>query len=641
MKKIKFCVVLAAVLAMVGALPVMAGGGKQSAADFTSTIAWNGEYDVIVVGFGGAGAVSSITAADEGASVLLLEKAPKGHHGGNTRVAAQFILDFTDFQSGFDYLKALRGGFATTSYEELTYLVKGLMANDEWLTKMGAKSLIDVAYPEYPELAGSKGVRFTMVESETLFDNFNSKYWQLLERNVFERKNKINVWYSSPAKHLIQDPISKTILGVQIEKDGKLLNIRAKNGVVLACGGFENNQLMIQNYNQRPVVFPIGTPYNTGDGINMVLEVGADLWHMSATSGPFLSYFGLGNKEQVLFDMMLQNVLSNGFSANPKGEGRYVVKTAFNVGPDGKRFANEGIQSRHGFVNYNGVYRPQLAVTPMYVIFDEAARTSGHIHPSFSADNSAEIAGGLIIQANTIAELARKIGYDPAVLENTTNEFNAIARSGKDTAFNRPAESMAPLAATGPYYALELLPGYVNTQGGARRNVNCEVLNPSGNPIPHLYSAGEFGSFYPDQYNAGGNLGETMVTGRTAGANAAKAKAPIPGLSFKSVKSSLEYTLNSVVEKEASFVLGSGEYLGEGRGMGGTLTLKVKMDGSKIAAVEILSHAETPGISDTALQSIPAAIIKAQSTQVDVVSGASMTSRAIIQGVDQALSKAK
>jgi uncharacterized protein with FMN-binding domain len=598
------------------------GPGKIN---YAETVSWDGSYDVIVVGFGGAGAVASITAADAGAEVLLVEKAPRGHHGGNTRVAGQYILDFADFQSGFDYLKGLRGDFFTTSDDELAYLVKGLMENDEWLLKMGAKNLIDISYPEYPEIAGAKGVRLTMVESKDFSDAFNARYWQLLERNVNSRKDKIDVWYESPAMHLIQDPVHKTILGVEINKEGVPVTIQAKNGVVLACGGFENNRLMIQNYTQRPVVFPIGTTYNEGDGVRMVMEAGADLWHMSATSGPFLSYFSLGNDQQGLFDLMRQNVLSP-------------AKSVLNVGPDGKRFTNEGVGSRHGFISYNGVYRPQLAVQPMYAIFDEAARLTGPVHPSFSAGNSAEIQGGLIKKAASIRELAALIGYDPSVLENTVNEFNAMARQGKDSYFNRSANTMSPLG-SGPYYALELVPAYVNTQGGARRNIECEVLDPQEKPIPHLYSAGEFGSFFADQYNAGGNLGETMVTGRTAGANAAKPKDPPPPIEFKKAASRIVYTLGSHVEAETELASGPGEYLGEGTGMGGVLTLSVKMDNGRITDVKIVSHMETPGISDMALETIPRAIVEAQSAEVDVVSGATMTSRAIISAAEDALRK--
>lgn len=80
----------------------------------------------------------------------------------------------------------------------------------------------------------------------------------------------------------------------------------------------------------------------------------------------------------------------------------------------------------------------------------------------------------------------------------------------------------------------------VNTQGGAKRNIECEVLDPSGEPIPNLYSAGEFGSFYGGLYTGGGNVAETMFSGRTAGANAAKPKEALKPLSFTAVVSNIQ-----------------------------------------------------------------------------------------------------
>ena len=73
----------------------------------------------------------------------------------------------------------------------------------------------------------------------------------------------------------------------------------------------------------------------------------------------------------------------------------------------------------------------------------------------------------------------------------------------------------------GPYYAVELSPSMINTQGGPRRNEKAEVLKPDGTPIPRLYSAGELGSIYSYLYQGTGNIGECLVFGRIAGRNAA------------------------------------------------------------------------------------------------------------------------
>lgn len=74
----------------------------------------------------------------------------------------------------------------------------------------------------------------------------------------------------------------------------------------------------------------------------------------------------------------------------------------------------------------------------------------------------------------------------------------------------------------GPYYALKLVPVLLNTQGGPRRNAKAQVVNPSLEPIAGLYSAGELGALWPDNYNGGGNIGECCTFGRLAGRNAAK-----------------------------------------------------------------------------------------------------------------------
>jgi predicted oxidoreductase len=86
---------------------------------------------------------------------------------------------------------------------------------------------------------------------------------------------------------------------------------------------------------------------------------------------------------------------------------------------------------------------------------------------------------------------------------------------------------MAPLQAA-PYYAMELTPSFVNTQGGPRRNKDAQIIGLDGKPIPRLYSAGELGSIYSFNYNAGGNVGECFAFGRIAGRNAAR-EAPLRG----------------------------------------------------------------------------------------------------------------
>jgi hypothetical protein len=187
---------------------------------------------------------------------------------------------------------------------------------------------------------------------------------------------------------------------------------------------------------------------------------------------------------------------------------------------------------------------------PMYVIFDESTRSAGPVSISagrgyagrrykWSADNSEEIKKGWITKAETFAELAVKLKMKPEDLEKTMNKWNEDVKKGKDTLFHRPIEDpkkgnpaykdlvmsvwSAPIDKP-PYYAMELYPCLLNTQGGPRRNGRGQVLDAFGKPIPRLYSAGELGSMWGIIYQGAGNNAESMVVGRIAGKNAAAEK---------------------------------------------------------------------------------------------------------------------
>ena len=131
-------------------------------------------------------------------------------------------------------------------------------------------------------------------------------------------------------------------------------------------------------------------------------------------------------------------------------------------------------------------------------------------------DNEADI----IVSAPTAEELGEKIGVDPTVLARTITRFNEYAQTGEDIEFDRPAESMR--AFEGTLYALPLQPAMLNTQGGPRRDAKAQVVDTNGDPIPHLFSAGECGGVNAYYYQGTGNIGECLVFGKLAGTNAAQ-----------------------------------------------------------------------------------------------------------------------
>jgi len=173
---------------------------------------------------------------------------------------------------------------------------------------------------------------------------------------------------------------------------------------------------------------------------------------------------------------------------------------------------------------------------PMHMIVDHALFSSGPLYDKeprsgwntmvdrydWSDDNRAELANGWIKSRGTIAALAPAIGLDARTLVDTVNRWNEHCEKEEDFDFGR-TQMLVPIAEP-PFYALELSPSMLNTQGGPRRNGNGQIVRPDGTPVPRLYSAGELGSIYSYLYQGTGNIGECLSFGRISGRNAASEK---------------------------------------------------------------------------------------------------------------------
>jgi succinate dehydrogenase/fumarate reductase flavoprotein subunit len=478
--------------------------------------AWDRETDVVVLGYGGAGVAAAVTAHDLGAEVLILEKAPEGEHGGNTRIAAQGYLNTSDAEQAATYLEALCGPYKVPD-EMIRTWAREMCLNNDWMRELGGDPQEHQHQPEgieYPELPGAFCVH-KFHDGPTYGYTFT---WQRLESFVTERD--IAVEYEMPGRELIQDGETREILGVRAEKNGKSVFIKARRGVVLTCGGFENNQEMIRNY--LPGVshcYPSGTPYNEGDGITMALSVGADLWHMNNYAGPSMGF----KAPEFPATMSIQALH---FAKEYPG-GMIIV------GPDGRRFYDEKFKHRHGKVPINGVWSPMHVPTPMYMVFDQDMMEAAPLYNKdpnrgwtpimtaydWSDDNSAEVEKGWIKKAETIEDLAKAVDLDPGALAATVQRWNAQVEAGEDSDYGR--KLMLNPFAKGPFYAIELSPSMINTQGGPRRNEEARIVKPDGTPIPRLYSAGELGSIYSYLYQGTGNIGECLAFGRIAGRNVA------------------------------------------------------------------------------------------------------------------------
>ena len=480
---------------------------------------WDHEADVVIVGFGAAGAAAAITAQDAMVSVLMLEKAPEGQEGGNTRVAGQGYLNAAPVDDAIAYFKAMAGPYTVPDEMIRVWAEEGAKNND-WVRSIGGDPQEHQHQPvgiEFPDLPGSNSVH-KYHHGDTVG---YSGTWKLFERVVKERD--IPVLYETPGKQLIQNPLTREILGVKAEQNGKPVYVKAKRAVILTCGGFENNQEMIRNYLPGiPYCYTTGTPYNEGDGVRMGMEVGADLWHMNNFAGLSM---GLKVPEyRTTFSMIALH-----FSKEMPG-GMIVV------GPEGERFGDEKYKTSHGKIKVSGRWGPMSVPCPMFMIVDHTLFSSGPIYdkePShawnpivdrydWSDDNRAELSRGWIKTAGTIPELARIIGVDATNLEESVERWNGHCQGEEDRDFGR-TKMLAPLSQP-PFYAVELSPSMLNTQGGPRRNEKAQVVRPDGTPLPRLYSAGELGSMFSYLYQGTGNIGECLSFGRISGRNAAAEK---------------------------------------------------------------------------------------------------------------------
>ena len=485
-------------------------------------VVWDGEYDVVVVGMGFAGCVSAITAADEGAKVLLVDKAPEGLTGGNSRVSGQYIQATDDADAMYTYLSALVGDFPNWDPDVLRAHVDGTAEQYDWLVstmgadpsvlvqdeswdttyskgyltdKFGGKEGYVQQWAEFPEYEGAEHCLSFLVTGQ----GFDSAFYQLCMDNVAKRD--IEVRYECAGKHLIFDE-EHNVTGVVLESPNGTQNVRAAGGVVLACGGFEANQEMMASFMQQPENYTYGCVYNTGDGIVMGQEAGASFWHMSNGAAFMWGYLPEGATACAWPPMS-------------------TTKGIF-VGPSGNRYVNEQGESRHGRINIGGSFLIRQTPRPTYAVMDSSLAAQFKFHPSFSDGNADEIANGTLASGETLADLAAAIGVDPNNLEKTVARYNEDYTAGRDADFGRPFEKMFGPLEQGPYYALKLVPVLLNTQGGPRRNAKAQVVDPSLEPIAGLYSAGELGALWPDNYNGGGNIGECCTFGRLAGRNAAK-----------------------------------------------------------------------------------------------------------------------
>ena len=471
--------------------------------------------DVIVVGYGGAGATAAITAADLGAEVLIVEKQAQG--GGNTKLSAGSVRTFGAFDRAVEHITFLCGG--ATDPEVIEALVRESHDNEPWLRSLGGEVVMDplqaapLSYPVYPtgaaspEQPGADGVGPRLrVKGEATANGRD--LWALLSGNV--RQRRIPVRFDSPALRLLRHP-DGAVNGLIARRGKDETVVRARKAVILTCGGYErDHDMQLQFLGQR--YGSLGASGHTGDGIRMAADAGASLWHMNAVAA------GFGYRVDGFDCAVIHAMPGPGFIYVDRNASRFVDETAMDAHAVGSLVTELELETM------------RRSRVPSFVVFDEETRLAGPVANTergavagryrWSEDNAPEIDKGWIRTGSGTAELAAALGLDPAALERTIERYNDACAGGHDADFGRSAATLRPLERP-PFYGAALWPSLFNTQGGPRRNARAQVLDAWGRPIPGLYGAGELGSMWSQNYPGAGNLTEALAFGRIAGRNAA------------------------------------------------------------------------------------------------------------------------
>ena len=476
---------------------------------------WDYEYDVVVAGAGGAGLSAAIEASDKGAKVVVLEGMPKA--GGSTGLSGGMAAAPKKDRVGDAIKYWMACGKGLVDLDMVTAWAQEAVNIHDWLGSFGKITIS--TRPGYHTLYGGDYVYGAdSLDSATPEGGAGPEMIDMLVKAAVGKG--VEFLYETKAKELVRDPKTNEILGVKADSKGKEVYVKAGRGVVLACGGFGYNERMKLDHLRAWPKYDVGNPGRTGDGILMGLAVGASEWKMPELCGNLGYKFPEYDRA---YPSMFQLLASPGVIVN-----RY-----------GKRFAREDLSydAFHQALDKYDSTKDEFTNIPCYCIFDEDVRAAGPIayapspraisaagEPLWSADNSAEIARGWITKADTIKELATKIGIDPAALDDTVTKFNAYSSKGADAEFGREL-GLKPIQKPS-FYAVKAYPCFWDTFGSLKIDTRSRVIATDGGNIPRLYAAGAnaigaLGFHYPSGGNA---ICDGLVFGRIAGRNAAAEK---------------------------------------------------------------------------------------------------------------------
>lgn len=563
-----------------------------------TTVVENKSADIVVIGAGGAGMAAAMQAVQNGATnVVILEKMPQT--GGNT------IRTTGGMNAAATELQAAEGIEDSVELMIEDTMKGGKNLNDPGLVKVLAEKSADgvkwVAENggDLSEVGMFGGASVKRIHKPT----GGSAVGPMLVKMFNENMDKLNI----PV--LLETKADQIIV-----EDGKIAGVKASNkdgeftidckAVVLATGGFAGNAEMVVEYN--PALTGFGTTNHagaTGDGIAMAKELGAQLVDI----------------EQIQTHPTVHPETQTMYTEAVRGNGAILVNK------EGKRFVNE-------LLTRDVVSEAILGQTDKqaYLVFDQNVRDGLSAIEKY-------ISAGIIYEADTIEGLAEQIGVDATALKATMDTYAGYQAAGNDAEFGR--ESMEEPLTTAKYYAGLCAPAVHHTMGGVKINTNTEVLKEDGTAISGLFAAGEVTGGVHGANRLGGNaVTDIVVFGRIAGENAAKYVVANGGNTEATIKVEKE---TEAAKPEVDGGYKDGVYTGTGKGNGGDVTVEVTVEGGNIVKIELKDHKETPGIFEGAETGVSNQIIKTQSTDVESVSGATLTSEAIKTAVAEAIKDAK
>jgi tricarballylate dehydrogenase len=484
--------------------------------------------DVIVVGAGNAAMCAALAARENGAEVLVLERAPKKERGGNStftagaiRVAYNGVDDLLKIMPDLTEEEISNTDFGTYTeeqfYDDMCRVTK-FRTDPELADLLVGNSLETMIWMR------SKKIRFAPIYGRQAFKiDGKFKFWGGLtveavgggpglvdaEHEAAEREG-IKVIYNAHVSKLLAD--DDGVHGVVVKIDGKTTEIRSK-AVIMAAGGFQANSEMRTRYlgPNWDLVKVRGTKYNTGDGIKMALEVGA------------MPYGNWSGSHAVGWEM---NAPEFGDLAVGDGFQKHSYPFGIMVNANGERFLDEGADFRnYTYAKYGRVILDQPGHFA-WQVFDQKI-----IHLLRDEYRIKEVTK---VKANTLEELAEKLEgvdsqqflkeieeYNNAINKNI--EFNPNVKDGRGTeGLKVNKTNWANTIEEGPFEAYAVTCGITFTFGGLRINNKTEVQDTNEKVLPGLYAAGELvGGLFYFNYPGGTGLMAGSVFGKIAGEQAA------------------------------------------------------------------------------------------------------------------------